>query len=398
MPAVPRVTDAQRRARLVRRHHLDGSAADAVAAVAAVIAMHASDPATPFLGVRARVAGVTRNAIAAPLYEDRTLWRLHAVRRTLFVATVADAVVLEAAAGRDVAARERRRLEGWLAAELGADAVPGWLEEAATQVLAVLADGVPRATTGLTAAVPALATEVTLGSGRWVQRAPVSSRLLFVLAMEGVIVRAAPAGTWRSSQYRWADTERWFGSRPARIEDPGDGRAALTGRYLATHGPATLTDLRWWSGWTARQATAALTAVDARAVTLEDGGEAWILPGDEVATDPDQGGVVTLLPALDPTPMGWKQRDWYLGAVDGVAATQLYDRNGNVGPTVWLDGRVVGGWAVRGDGTVVHRLLEDVGADAAAAVEREAAALTTWLAGTPVTPRFRTPLERELTA
>lgn len=398
MSAPPHVTDAQRRARLVARHHLGRTATDPVAAVAGVVAMHASDPTTPFLGVRARVAGVTRDAIAAALYDDRDLWRLHAIRRTLFVATVADAVVLEAAAGRDIAAKERRRLEGWLAAELGADAVPPWLEEVTCQVREVLADGTPRGTAELTAAVPVLATEVTLGSGRWTQRAPVSSRLLFVLAMEGAIVRAAPAGTWRSSQYRWADTERWFGAVPDRIADPAEGRAALTRRYLATHGPVALTDLRWWSGWTVRQTTAALAAAEGQPVVLDDGTEAFVLRDDEVTTDPQPEGVVALLPALDPTPMGWKQRDWYLGVVDGPAATQLYDRNGNVGPTVWLDGRIVGGWAVRTDGTVVHRLLEDVGADAAAAVDAEAAALTDWLEGTPVTPRFRTPLERELSA
>lgn len=54
------------------------------------------------------------------------------------------------------------------------------------------------------------------------------------------------------------------------------------------------------------------------------------------------------------------------------------------------------GWADR-DGEVAVRLLEDIGADAVAAVEAEAADLATWLGPARVTPRFRTPLERELT-
>jgi hypothetical protein len=99
-----------------------------------------------------------------------------------------------------------------------------------------------------------------------------------------------------------------------------------------------------------------------------------------------------LLPALDPTVMGWSERAWYLG--DHRAA--LFDRSGNAGPTVWCDGRVVGGWAQRRDGEIVFRLLEDVGADAAESVENGAARLQVWLGSARFTPRFRTPLEREL--
>ena len=92
--------------------------------------------------------------------------------------------------------------------------------------------------------------------------------------------------------------------------------------------------------------------------------------------------------------MGWKERDWYLGP----HAARLFDRNGNAGPTVWADGRIVGGWGQRADGVVEAELLEPVDATASRAVEREAAALTEWLAGTIVTPRFRTPLEKEIAA
>jgi hypothetical protein len=49
------------------------------------------------------------------------------------------------------------------------------------------------------------------------------------------------------------------------------------------------------------------------------------------------------------------------------------------GPTVWWDGRVVGGWAQRRDGEIVFRLLEDIGADAVRAVGSEAVRLATWL-------------------
>ena len=101
-----------------------------------------------------------------------------------------------------------------------------------------------------------------------------------------------------------------------------------------------------------------------------------------------------LLPALDATPMGYVQRDWFLGP----HAAALFDRSGNIGPTVWCDGRIVGGWAQRKDGAVAFRLLEDVGRAAEAACRGRSPRAGDWLGGVRVTPRFRTPLERELSA
>ena len=90
--------------------------------------------------------------------------------------------------------------------------------------------------------------------------------------------------------------------------------------------------------------------------------------------------------------MGWKEREWYLGE-HGPA---LFDRNGNAGPTVWWNARIVGGWARRKDGAIVFRLLEDVGADALRAIDAEAERLERWLDGAKVLPRFATPLAKEL--
>jgi hypothetical protein len=105
-----------------------------------------------------------------------------------------------------------------------------------------------------------------------------------------------------------------------------------------------------------------------------------------------EDGSVALLPALDPTPMGYVERGWFLGP----HAPALFDRSGNIGPTIWLDGRIVGGWAQRKDGRVAYRLLEDVGQAAADNLAVAARDLGLWLGEIRVTPRFRTPLEREL--
>src|SRR6185312_11483280 len=120
-----------------------------------------------------------------------------------------------------------------------------------------------------------------------------------------------------------------------------------------------------------------------------EGATGYVLAGD-LEPGPTDEPAAALLPALDPTTMGWKERGWYLGP----HAASLFDRNGNAGPTVWWGGQVVGGWAQRKDGGIVHRLLEDVGAEAEAAIAAEAESLADWLGTVRITPRFRTPLER----
>jgi hypothetical protein len=92
--------------------------------------------------------------------------------------------------------------------------------------------------------------------------------------------------------------------------------------------------------------------------------------------------------------MGWAARDWYLGP----HRSALFDRNGNAGPTIWADGRVVGGWGQTAGAEVVYRLFEDVGREAVITIEREAERVSAFLGGVRVTPRFRTPLEHELGA
>jgi hypothetical protein len=389
MGAKARITHAQRRARLVARHHLRRTAGEVPEAVRAVVALHSSDPITPYLAAWARVPAFATGDLDRCLLESRELWRLHAMRRTLFVVPASEAPIFDAAAAREVARTERRKLEGWLKAEMDPRRVSAFLRELEARVLEALADGGEQRTEELSAQIPELATPITLGSGKWAARSPLSSRLLCSMAMDGRVVRTRSA-SWRSSQYRWAATPAWFG-HPGAPMDPPAARLELARRYLAAYGPVTQVDLRWWTGWTAKQTVAAAEALGAELVVLEGGGEGLVLPDDTGAVE-KAGPQVALLPGLDPTSMGWKERGWYLGGHQEA----LVDRSGNIGPTVWVGGRVAGGWAQRPGGEVVYRLLDDVGKQAAQRVAAEAAALAEWLGGVTVTPRFRTPLEREL--
>ena len=80
---------------------------------------------------------------------------------------------------------------------------------------------------------------------------------------------------------------------------------------------------------------------------------------------------MAVLPGLDPTTMGWKQRAWYLPA----AAADSFDTAGNGGPTIWVDGRIVGAWAQTRAGEIQSHYFERVAAGRRDQVEARTAEL-----------------------
>jgi winged helix DNA-binding protein len=387
---MPRMEAEERRARLARRHRLTPGrhAGDVHDAVRAVVVLHSSDPATVFLSARARTRGFEPALLERALYQERTLVRMLGMRRTLFVVPRELVEVVDAACTRAVAANERRKLERFVAESGVADDPAAWVDEASAAAVEALRARGEASTSELAGDHPLLAGRLRLGAGsRWETEVGAATRILPLLAATGAIVRDRPRGGWTGSQYRWVPIERLG---PRRDIDPEAARAELLHAWLAAFGPATETDLRWWAGWTARDARAALAVVPHAEVEV-DGGTGYVLT-DDLEPEEHPAPTPALLPALDPTVMGWKERGWYVGP-HGPA---IFDRNGNAGPTVWWGGRIVGGWAQRRTGEIVHRLLEDVGAEAGEAIAAECARLAAWLGDVRVTPRFRTPLEREL--
>ncbi|MEU6287642.1 winged helix DNA-binding domain-containing protein [Streptomyces sp. NPDC046988] len=384
---------AERRDRLALRQRLARSAraASPEEVAGALVALHGTDPATVHLAVGARLtdAAKTVGATERALYEDGTLVRMHGMRHTVFVFPAELTAVVHASTGRTVAARERAALLKDMAVAGAPDAA--WLTEVEESALSALARRGQATAAELARDEPRLKERFAYAAGKSYEGVhTVSTRLLRVLGVEGRVVRGRPLGSWTSSQFRWAPA-------PEHPElDPGMAQAELLRRWLAACGPATEDDLKWWTGWRVTEVRRALAAIGAEAVSLGEG-TGYVAAGDAGPVSGPAESWAALLPGLDPTAMGWRERDWYLAPELRPA---LFDRSGNVGPTVWWNGRVIGGWAQRPDGEIVWRVLDGagVGREAESAIRAEAERLGSWVGTTRITPRFRTPLERELSA
>jgi hypothetical protein len=310
----------------------------------------------------------------------------------MFVVPDAAASVVQSACTGAIALQLRRRYQQLLEASGVIDDVPNWWARLAISTLAALRQRGEATAQELGEDVPELKTQIRRAEGKsYAAAQSVATWMLMQLSAEGKIVRGRPRGTWISSQYRWLPMEAWLpsGLMPLSMSS---AQAILIGEWLRAFGPGTTADLKWWTGLTLADVKRALQQLEVVEVDLDEG-VGWVLAEDTTSVL-DVEPWAALLPALDVTAMAYIQRDWFLGP----HAPRLFDRSGNIGPTVWCEGRVVGGWGQRPNGTIAFTLFEDIGHAAEAQVGDAAHNLEAWLGSARVTPRFRTPLERELSA
>ena len=357
-----------------------------------MVCLHATDPATVYLSAWARVDGMTVPDMERALYVDRSLVKHLAMRRTLFVFPRATLSVAQAGASDRVADIERRRLIRHVEQAGLWPNGERWLRKASEHVMAALSDGREATSSELRDEIPSLEGAIAYGEGKsWGGNVPVGPRVLTILSAAGRIVRASNDGSWTVSRPRWASTASWLGEEIAG-QTQAEGVAGLVERWLRAFGPGTVADIKWWLGSTVTAVRKALADVHAVEVDL-DGRTGYVHP-DDLEPTPPAAPWPALLPPLDPTTMGWFERDWYLGP----HKTELFDTNGNAGPTAWWDGRIVGGWRQHETGEVDVQLLEDVGKAGLRALEGEATRLTEWLGGTRVLARFPSPLVKRTAA
>ncbi len=381
MTVVRHVDDRERRARLARRHavhpahRVDGM----LAATRAMTVLHATEPATVHLAVAARTEGSAPADVDRALYEDRSVLKQLAMRRTLFVLPRELLPAALGSASARVAAEQRRLVARDAHAHGLADDGQAWLEAARAAVLDRLAGSPPMSARDLRESLPELTGTVVRSPGKsYGGTTHLAPRVLTVLGAEGLLTRGPNDGHWRLSRPTWTLTSEWLGGQPGRL--PSDeGYAVLVRAWLRTFGPGTLEDLRWWLGSTKTAVRAALADVGAVEVSLDGGATGWLLP-DDVEEEAPVEPWAALLPTLDPTTMGWKERGFYL---DPAHVPYLFDTNGNGGTTAWWDGRVVGAWVQDDEGAV--RVVPTPGADlppaARPALDEEARRLTAWLDG-----------------
>lgn len=236
---------------MARRHFLTQAGSQPITAVTAgLIGLHATDPATPYLSLWARVPDFVTDDLNLELYQKRSAIKHLAMRRTLWLVNADDLALIQSAASDRVADNESRRLAAdVLKAGVAADGEQ-WLGLACAAVLRHLGEQGPASSSELRAALPELAGTYDPAPGkRWGGAVPIAPRVLTVLSARGDIVRGPNDGAWTTSRPRWITIADWLTGLNEDIPEAA-ARAELTRQWLRTFGPATVADIKWWLGST----------------------------------------------------------------------------------------------------------------------------------------------------
>lgn len=291
------------RATLERQSLLRRSTIGAGSMIEHLVGLQAQNPLDPYYGLWARLDGFQATELAA-MIERRRAVRTPTLRATIHLVTTTDCLryhgtwqpVSDRTFGSTAFARGVAGIEMEDLLARGRDLI-----EEAPRTRAELARD--------------------LGA-EWPDRQPehLAQAVTYLLPL----VQVPPRGLWGGSgQARWATFEGWLG----KGGDAASRADQLVMRYLAAFGPATVSDIRAWSGLTGMAATVERIRSRLRVFRDEEGHELLDLP-DAPLPDPDTPAPARFLPEYDNVLLGHADRSRVIGpdaSPPGWAGNLLYD-------------------------------------------------------------------------
>jgi hypothetical protein len=361
------------RALLARQMLIERRALPAADAVEWLVGMQAQVPNNPYVALWSRLEGFQPDELSR-LIAEREAVRGPLLRTTLHLVTARDCVMLRPLV--------QPLLERVLSGTAFGRGVAGVDIAALLAAGRALLEEQPRTLTELGKALQA----------QWPERA--ASDLAYAIHYHLPLVQVPPRGLWgASAQATWTTVEAWLGQ--ALDPDPSPDEMLL--RYLAAFGPASVADMRTWSGLSGLREVVARLRPRLRVYRDERGRELLDLP-DAPLPDANTPVPPRFLPEYDNVLLSHADR---ARIVADDVRKRLATANG-VGPgTVLIDGFVGATWRIerqRDTATLRIALLNPLPNEDRAAIEEEGARLLAFAAADAGTRdvQVTAPEEREI--
>ena len=294
------------RATLARQLLLERARVPVPRAVERLCAMQAQAAKAPYIGLWTRLDGFRRDQLTQA-YEQRKVVRATLFRVTIQLVSARDHAPFATLTHR----RWRDEFENW-----GLPAAD-WAER-----LRALAESGPFTYAEANGAVPELPERY-----RWRVRCLTP------------LVHVPPAGLWGNIRVRVTTAERWLGRRDA---EQREAAALLVRRYLAGYGPASRADLLRFSGLRVKDVQAGFEELESQLIELESDDGRMLFDLRRAPRPPaDTPTPIRFLPEWDHLILGFDDRRRVLPPEYQAAVIQ---KNGDVRPTVLVDGVVAGLW------------------------------------------------------
>ena len=307
------------RALLERQMLLSRSKVAVGEALEHLVGMQAQAPLAPYVGLWSRLECFATDDLAA-LMVERKVVRTHVMRATIHLVTARDCLLLRPLMQLVVTSN--------FASSEFARNLKGLDMEAVLAAGRALLDESPRSRANLG----------RLLSERWPDRDPVS--LSYVATFLVPSVQATPRGVWGAGGPAiWATIESWLGQS---LPHENRGLDTVVLRYLAAYGPASVADIRTWSGLSGVSEVTERLRPDLRVWRDEAGRELFDVP-DARVLDPGTPAPARFLPEYDNVLFSHADR---ARINDRAQRIPLPPGNGGVMGTLLLDGFYRGTWRI----------------------------------------------------
>ncbi|GAA3385450.1 winged helix DNA-binding domain-containing protein [Cryptosporangium minutisporangium] len=315
---------ALNRATLARQFLLERADVPIVEAVERLGGLQAQTAHSWYLGLAARLSGITPQEVSALLL-DRSLVRIALQRATIHLVSARDCLawrpVLEPLIVRGTLGQYRRRLDGVDLDELGAVGRELLAEQPLT--FAALEKGLVE---------------------RWPGRDP--HALSYTVRALVPLVQVPPRGSWGpsgpiSGPIAHTSAQSWLGADTEAPATPDD----LVLRYLGAFGPAGVKDAQIWSGLTRLREVFDRLRPGLVVLSDEEGREVYDLP-DAPRPDPDTPAPIRFLYDFDNLHLSYAERTRFQVPETAEARARTFTKNGQLPGTILVDGDVRGVWTL----------------------------------------------------
>jgi len=308
------------------KHHLtnDSRIDDIIQITDNICGLHSTRLTTSYLSLFERTNNFQKTDFERELYINRTLGRVRGMRRTLFIHTRDMIPIIYAATCK----LNEKYVEKYM--EFHKISLSEY-QEISKKIINILK--------GRELSAPEIRKELDSKSN--------IPAIIHLMCNYGLLIRGKPIRDWKDHRNKYVLFKEYFTNIDLNIVNEKQAIAILVEKYLKAYGPASENDISWWTGLTKTEIREALHYIESgiNKIKISSIKGTFLIFNSDIQKLYDINNIdypsLSLLPELDPYPMGYKNRDRYINANN---YNKIFDRSGNITATIFLDGIAVGVW------------------------------------------------------